>query len=116
MYGFHVKFCVLRVFDLLMLDNNDGITVIDVTDPESPAYCFVSVYGLGCSEDTSNIQDMTPLSATQYLRAYYPKVKMDDSKTPDHGKIMLEQSVLNTLRPFESVRMITILSTCRLRW
>ena len=90
-----------------MLDNNDGITIIDVTDPESPAYCFVSIDGLEC-EDTSNIPEMTPLSATQYLRGYYPKAKMDDSETPDHGEIMLEQSILDTLRPFESVRMITI--------
>ena len=81
-----------------MLDNNDGITIIDVTDPESPAYCFASIH------------EMTPLSATQYLRGYYPKVK-NGSETPqdgdpDHGE--LEQSVLNTLRPYEFVRMITI--------
>ena len=83
-----------------MLDNNDGITIIDVTDPVSPAYCFVS------------IPSMTPLSATQYVRGYYPEVKKkDDSETPDdpdHKLDELEQSVLNTLRPFESVRMITI--------
>ena len=90
-----------------MLDNNDGTTIIDVTDPESPAYGFVSIHGLQC-EDESNIPVMTPLSATQYLRGYYPKVKMDDSETTDDGDIMMEQSVLNTLRPFESVRMITI--------
>ena len=90
-----------------MLDNNDGITIIDVTDPESPAYCFVSIHGLEC-EDRSNIPTMTPLSATQYLRGYYPKVKMDDSETPDQKKIEFEESVLDTLRPFESVRMITI--------
>ena len=90
-----------------MIDNNDGITIIDVTDAEIPAYCFVFIDGLEY-EDTSNIPGMTPLSATQYLRGYYPKVKMDDSETPDHYQIMLEQFVLSTLRPFESVRMITI--------
>lgn len=94
-----------------MLDNNDGITVIDVTDPESPAYCFVSICGLE-GEDRTNIPLMTPISATQYLRCYYPEVSKDDSETPDDdpdsddGK--LEQSVLDTLRPYESVRMITI--------
>ena len=86
-----------------MLDKNDGITVIDVTDPESPAYCFVSVDGLEC-EDGSNIPLMTPLSATQYLRGYYPEAKDD----PNHEASRLEQSVLDTLRPYESVRMITI--------
>ena len=97
-----------------MLDNNDGITIIDVTDPESSAYCFASIRGLEC-QDRSNIPVMTPLSATQYLRGYYPKVEMDDSdsdsesetRQADDKKIKLEQSVLNTLLPFESVRMIT---------
>lgn len=87
-----------------MLDNNDGITVIDVTDPEAPAYCFVSICGLE-SDDTSNIKDMTPLSATQYLRSYYPK---GDSEALDRRERMFEQSILDTLHPFESVRMITI--------
>ena len=91
-----------------MLDNNDGITVIDVTDPEAPAYCFVSICGLSKSDDTSNIKNMTSLSATRYLRSYYPKIKMDDSETLDQREIMFEQSILTTLRPFESVHMITI--------
>ncbi|KAK0242739.1 hypothetical protein EDD85DRAFT_300916 [Armillaria nabsnona] len=51
-------------------DNNDGITVIDVSDPLKPAYCFVSVNGL---EAAGDVPDMTPLSAEQYVRAYYPK-------------------------------------------
>ena len=83
-----------------MSDNNDGITIINVTNPESPAYCFVSICRLEC-DDSSNIPLMTPLSATQYLRGYYPK----DITVDDYD---LEQSVLATLRPFESVPMITI--------
>ncbi|KAK0486928.1 hypothetical protein EDD18DRAFT_1360140 [Armillaria luteobubalina] len=51
-------------------DNNDGITVIDVSDPLKPAYCFVSVNGL---EAAGDVPDMTPLSAERYVRAYYPK-------------------------------------------
>ena len=98
-----------------MLDNNDGITIIDVTDPESPAYCFVSICGLE-GEDRSSIPVMTPLSATQYLRCYYPEVRKDDSETSqaDDPVVVVdddeesEHLVLNTLRPFESVRMITI--------
>ena len=89
-----------------MLDNNDGITVIDVTDPESPAYCFVALLrGLEC-DDRSNVPVLTPLSATQYVRAYYPKHK-DDSELPDDSED-LEKSVLDALRPFESVRMVTV--------
>ena len=94
----------------LVSDNNDGIT-IDVTNPELPAYCFVSIYGISCV-DRSSIPDMTPLSATQYLRGYYPPNDMDDYDQ--------EQSILTTLRPFEFVPMITVdmlglTNTCRLR-
>ncbi|KAF7355234.1 hypothetical protein MSAN_01439400 [Mycena sanguinolenta] len=44
-------------------DNNDGITVFDVTDPADPSYCFVS--------------GRVPLTAEQYCRAYYPVPKAD---------------------------------------
>ena len=84
-----------------MLDDHVGITIIDVTNPESPAYCFVSIDELEC-EDGSNISIMTLHSSTQYVCHYYPQ---DDSETPHQ---QLERSVLNTLCSFESVPMITI--------
>ncbi|KAJ2935749.1 hypothetical protein H1R20_g1345, partial [Candolleomyces eurysporus] len=40
--------------------NNDGITILDVTVPRNPAYCFAF---------------LTPLTAAQYLRGYYPVPK-----------------------------------------
>ncbi|KAJ7276309.1 hypothetical protein B0H12DRAFT_1005119 [Mycena haematopus] len=46
-------------------DNNDGITVFDITDPADPSYCFVSTFGLESAVEV-------PLSAEQYCRAYYP--------------------------------------------
>jgi hypothetical protein len=52
-------------------DNNDGISVIDVTDPTAPSYCFVSVYELELAE--TEVPALVPLSAEQYVRAYYPK-------------------------------------------
>lgn len=42
---------------LTCVDNNDGISIIDVTDPLHPAYCFMK----GC----------LPLSAYEYLQEYY---------------------------------------------
>jgi hypothetical protein len=87
--------------------------VIDVTDPESPAYCFVSIHGLEC-EDQSNIPRMVPLSATQYFRAYYPEpssptsVSDETNESNDRDEQRQKQSVLAILRPFESVPMITI--------
>jgi hypothetical protein len=43
------------------LDNNDGITVLDVTTPGIPAYCFVKL----------GRRSMKPLTAREYLRGYY---------------------------------------------
>ncbi|KAJ7667919.1 hypothetical protein DFH06DRAFT_1183916 [Mycena polygramma] len=57
-------------------DNNDGITVVDVTDPTHPSYCFVSIFGL---ESESSVPSRVPLSAEQYCRSYYP-IPNDEQK------------------------------------
>jgi hypothetical protein len=48
-------------------DNNNGITVLDITDLENVRYCFVDFHGM---ESEGEVDLMTPLSATTYLRAY----------------------------------------------
>ncbi|PQE29823.1 hypothetical protein CJF32_00000476 [Rutstroemia sp. NJR-2017a WRK4] len=47
--------------------NNNGITVLDITDLENVRYCFVDFHGM---ESEGDVDLMTPLSATTYLRAY----------------------------------------------
>jgi hypothetical protein len=64
-------------------DNNDGITVIDITDPNGPSYCFF----------TSIEDDAPPLSAKKYLMEYYPG--LEDGHP-------FYKSVLSTLRPFKT--------------
>ncbi|TFY61032.1 hypothetical protein EVJ58_g4766 [Rhodofomes roseus] len=61
-------------------DNNDGITVIDVTDPGSPAYCFMSGEG-----------SMRPITARGYM-LYYD----DIGDVPAH-----------TLRAFDCIPLVT---------
>lgn len=46
----------------LPLDNNNGISIIDITDPLNPSYCFVD----------GSLEGETPLNASDYVRAYYP--------------------------------------------
>ncbi|KAI0043324.1 hypothetical protein FA95DRAFT_1563448 [Auriscalpium vulgare] len=53
-------------------DNDDGITVIDVTDPLRPAYCFNDVGGL-------------PLSAVEYVGRYYKLPDDATSENPSDG-------------------------------
>ncbi|RDB21908.1 hypothetical protein Hypma_010968 [Hypsizygus marmoreus] len=84
-------------------DNNDGITVIDITDPEHPAYCFVSVGGLEAEEA---VEDYVPLSATDYARAYYP---IPGAKEMADEKIRLtEESVSQTIASLDGEPLVTL--------
>jgi hypothetical protein len=47
-------------------DNNDGITVIDVTDLDHVRYCFVL-----WRYKSANVPEMMPLPGSLYLEAYY---------------------------------------------
>ncbi|KAF4458745.1 hypothetical protein FALBO_14511 [Fusarium albosuccineum] len=47
-------------------DNNDGITVIDITDTAHVRYCFMTLY------DDDDTDGCTPLTGQQYVRRYYP--------------------------------------------
>ncbi|KLU91437.1 hypothetical protein MAPG_09957 [Magnaporthiopsis poae ATCC 64411] len=49
-------------------DNNDGITIIDITDLDNVRYCFVDFHGM---ESEREVPLHTPLSAMDYILAYY---------------------------------------------
>ena len=62
-------------------DNNDGVTIIDITEQAHPRYCFVFFNNTGreysddsvsgnSSESASGPHLRTPLSATSYLKVY----------------------------------------------
>ncbi|KAI0359614.1 hypothetical protein OH77DRAFT_1042688 [Trametes cingulata] len=65
--SFNAITLTLRILDVNMscraFPNDDGITVIDITFPTRPAYCMMVLSEPGA---------MTPLSAKEYLEAYYP--------------------------------------------
>lgn len=59
-------------------DNNDGITVIDITDLDHVRYCFIlwdgcDVFYNDEDKDSQSVDvpQMTPLSGPLYLGAYY---------------------------------------------
>lgn len=65
-------------------DNNDGITVIDLSGPV-PSYCFVSLDGLECAQEArEGVQDLVPMSAQEYLLAYYPDYKWRGEVNKEH--------------------------------
>ncbi|KAG8908913.1 hypothetical protein FRB99_000016 [Tulasnella sp. 403] len=51
-------------------DNNDGITVIDVTNPNQPTACFINLGILTSEIDSLPVGE--PSTAEQYMRHYYP--------------------------------------------
>ncbi|KAG5634619.1 hypothetical protein H0H81_001367 [Sphagnurus paluster] len=84
-----------------MGNNNDGITVIDITNPEDPAFCFVSVNGL----DAEEVPLMVPLSATSYVRAYYPAPRPNEAA--QDGR-MSEETIMKILSQLPSDRSVTL--------
>jgi hypothetical protein len=84
-------------------DNNDGISVIDVTDPESPAYCFVSVTG---TESEADLEMRVPLSGEQYARAYYPLPTSKEME--DKGTRLSEENVVEVIATLHGEKMVTL--------
>ncbi|RPD62079.1 hypothetical protein L226DRAFT_571451 [Lentinus tigrinus ALCF2SS1-7] len=70
-------------------DNNDGLSILDVTDPEKPAYCFLS----GPESPGSRAQYLAPLDGRSYLSIYYalPKNVALDAQTQEPAKAERER-------------------------
>ncbi|KAF9055231.1 hypothetical protein BDZ89DRAFT_1125005 [Hymenopellis radicata] len=77
-------------------DNNDGISVIDVTNPFNPHYCFVSPGGI---EAEAEVEGWTPLTAEQYARAYYPSGEQQE---------VVETDVLSVIASLDDTKLMTI--------
>lgn len=67
-------------------DNNDGITIIDLTD-EKPRYSFMAICGLE-GENRAAVKDFTPLSAHEYVSSYYPHYQTKTTTTGDRGNVV----------------------------
>jgi hypothetical protein len=79
------------------------VTVIDVTDPQSPAYCFVSVRG---TQSQKKLPKRVPFSAEDYLRAYDPlptPEEMEDTQTQQDEKYNLD-----AIAALEGEKMVTL--------
>ncbi|KAH7924944.1 hypothetical protein BV22DRAFT_1065925 [Leucogyrophana mollusca] len=80
-------------------DNNDGITVLDITDPTSPAYCFASVCG-------------PPVSAEEYVSRYYPvpsPEELEDKRFKEEEDMLLK--VIADLDGEKMVDFSTLIAT-----
>ncbi|VDB96757.1 unnamed protein product [Peniophora sp. CBMAI 1063] len=83
--------------------NDDGITIIDVTDPSKPSYCFNQIGG-------------PPLTAEQYVRQYYPQTidlaSVNDAQVQDNDTltkaVATEHMVLQAISPLQDVPLMSI--------
>lgn len=80
------------------LDNNDGITVIDMMNLEQPVYCFFSANGLG--------DECVPLTAAGYACSYYPIPKPE--KMNDEHVCLMEEDVLNVIFLLDGEPLMTL--------
>ncbi|KIY67805.1 hypothetical protein CYLTODRAFT_375353 [Cylindrobasidium torrendii FP15055 ss-10] len=77
-------------------DNNDGITIFDVTDPANPSYCFVAP---GYIEASEEVESWVPLTAEQYARAYYPEGDQD---------LKVDEDVVRTIARLDGTPVLSI--------
>lgn len=81
-------------------DNNDGITIIDVSG-KTVKYCFMSLHHLE-GEAADKVENLVPLNAHEYLHAYYPKYKTaKGKKKQDKDFYNKSRQAIENLKSFE---------------
>ncbi|RXW21939.1 hypothetical protein EST38_g3899 [Candolleomyces aberdarensis] len=83
-------------------DNNDGITVLDVTTPGKPAFCFVNIG-----------ESMEPLTATEYLRGSYSAPDPDTLESLSDEEKQAELCNLEAISNFDDMPLVTEDTLCR---
>ncbi|KIJ69415.1 hypothetical protein HYDPIDRAFT_80394, partial [Hydnomerulius pinastri MD-312] len=86
-------------------DNNDGITVLDITDPSSPAYCFASIVGLEATVAGQTTRWVN-YNAEHYVRAYYHVP--DETQMEDERVRLTEEDVANTIASLDGEKIVGI--------
>ena len=89
-------------------DNNCGITIVDLEEVGSFKYCFMSLDGLEVAEYEP--PTFTPLTAKQYLDAYYPKLLSDGIFDERHDPDPETQMAMNRFISFIDANTIVLTS------
>ncbi|KAL8866778.1 MAG: hypothetical protein Q9174_006089 [Haloplaca sp. 1 TL-2023] len=86
-------------------DNDDGITIFDITEPGDVHYCFVDFKGMGSERE---VDLNTPLSARTYLEAYYILHNCDGAHKDDEASNDDVADMLALVQSFEGKPLITL--------
>ena len=77
-------------------DNNNGITCIDLSDINNPTYCFSSLIGLECLDDSitsEDYKDKTPIGYKTWLYLHYPRHDFREFSIFDNYKVMTQEKL-----------------------
>lgn len=95
----------MYVKEPLSLDNNDGVTLIDLSDSKKPKYAFL-FFG-----DTDSGKALTPLTAEQYIRDYYnPRIYQDINLWNEKSIAYMEKDIQTLLKAFQTKKSFEVLS------
>lgn len=79
-------------------DNNDGITILDLTG-KVPKYCFMNIYGV---EGYYSLPLMCPLTAREYVESYYPVEEKELQSAENYTPEELEKKKNELKAAFEA--------------
>ncbi|KIM32494.1 hypothetical protein M408DRAFT_219842 [Serendipita vermifera MAFF 305830] len=86
-------------------DNDDGITIFDVTDPQNPRYCMVFLGGIEYEEGYDDSMSFRPMSAKTYVESYYPYINPEHSQESQAPEEELD-SIRSAYKGLEEVPLI----------
>lgn len=82
-------------------DNNDGVTIIDVTNPENPKYAFMFF------TEWRGLEVLKPLTAEQYVRSYYDDAHYKDNKVNVKEVEENEKEITDLASYFNNITLLT---------
>jgi len=94
--GYVSRVHLLESISPLSEDNNNGITCIDLSDIDNPTYCFSSIRGLECLDDSITSKDYknkTPLGYKTWLYLHDPKHDFKEFSFFDDYKVMSQETL-----------------------
>lgn len=86
----------------LYADNNDGISIIDVSSPSSPKYAFMF---FGSAEN--GIEALKPITAEQYVRSYYNEEHYTSEDFKDDTIKDYESAIAELSSYFNNISLLT---------
>ena len=91
----------------LLGDNNNGITIIDMSNPEKPAYCFMSIHHLECLDDSkeAEAENFKPYDVKEYIGLHYPDW---NKETKDPEEVKFYGDVKKSVEYLENFDLLTI--------